>query len=337
MSVDVGACVDASSIASLLRDVLKSLDERAAKYHYRLIGSQEDSLGYLLGIEELHFQCILSICGLYNVENGRYNVRDYRVFDPCQIIFVSMCLQQNDKSAKKQRVYFLEVGKRPNPGVTGPMKQYYLNKTSPNKSEHHHMLDIAPPDIRLTREEKKTIEEIKAKSSSMLGTLSRKVKLSRSARPKETSVPYTRLNEQRERKQLGETSLNRCFESITKFVSLPNGSIDLDRSSLMVELIEHIAHRLKVAEEAKPAQVTPTSNRTQYLEAIRSTAIAGDANVTGVAAVTPPQAITIDGTIPDIEQAISIDSIKKDEKQLQHVLKELVTYMSREEGKTSYV
>ena len=141
MSVEVTQSIDASSILNMLRDVLKSINDRVSTYHYRLIGSEEDSLGHLLGIEDLHFQCILSICGLYNIENGRYHIRDYRLFDPCQIIFVSMCLQQSNKSAKKQRVYFVQVGKRPNPGVTGPMKHYYLNKMSPDKSQHHHTFD----------------------------------------------------------------------------------------------------------------------------------------------------------------------------------------------------
>ena len=107
--------VDATSaneIVSLLRSVLESVHDRSKLYHYKLVGGTKECLSILLGIDELHFECILSICGLWNIESKRYTIKDYRLFDKCQIVFTSMCCKQGD-AVLKQKVHFVkEKGER---------------------------------------------------------------------------------------------------------------------------------------------------------------------------------------------------------------------------------
>ena len=176
--------VGANDCASMLRSVLCSVSQQSKLYHYRLIGSTKDSLSVLLDIDELHLECILSLCGLWNIETKRYTIKDYRVFDSCQLIFTSMCCRQGS-NVLKQKVHFARVGEKENDGITGPMKQYKLNKTSSNKKEHYHELVVLPPDIRLNRDERSIIDELKSKSSSIVGSLSRDVKYRRNAKPRD--------------------------------------------------------------------------------------------------------------------------------------------------------
>ena len=215
-------------ILSTLKRVLLSIHSRSTTYHYKLVGDDEECLSTLLGIEDVHFLCILSLCGLYDINNRQHNIFDMRIFDPCETIVVSLRLFGGNV-VRKQRVYFVKIGTRDNPGMTGPLKQYHLRKPTTESKSHHHVLNVQPPKIRLNRDELNLVDNIKASSSSMIGTLSRSVVLRRSAKEKEFVgavgvAKNTRRMEQLKRKETADAALAKAHNSLNKFLSLPKST-----------------------------------------------------------------------------------------------------------------
>ena len=79
-----------SIVAPLLKSVLTSLNERVPSHHCKLVGDCRGSLSKLSDVDDVHFQCVLTLAGLCDVGKGECRVNDnWRIFDPCEIIPVN--------------------------------------------------------------------------------------------------------------------------------------------------------------------------------------------------------------------------------------------------------
>lgn len=69
-------------ILDTFKTLLQSIHYRSITYHYKLIGDSQECLSTLLGIDDVHFHCILSLCGLYDIKKQQHNIFDMQIFDP---------------------------------------------------------------------------------------------------------------------------------------------------------------------------------------------------------------------------------------------------------------
>ena len=152
----------------LLHNLLRSLHNRAPRYHYKLTGDEPECLSRLLELDEAGVHHLLYKCGLLSDETPRkYKKRgvvdQHDMFAPCMILnFMKSKYSQEKDKLIRTKDFYLCIGKENNELIL-PSNQYGLT-TIPDdetKKKKIHVLLILPPTIRLNRDEKETAEKLK--------------------------------------------------------------------------------------------------------------------------------------------------------------------------------
>ena len=111
--------VNGSKILSLLTTLVASLDSRLEKYYYKLVGDGKESLSTLLGVDNVHFQCVLSLAGLHNVSKKECRIGDnWRYLDPCEIVPCNFKVNDGLKP-RRTKEHFVAIGRGSGGGFVG--------------------------------------------------------------------------------------------------------------------------------------------------------------------------------------------------------------------------
>ena len=349
---------DTVNVGIILQQVLTSLRERADTYYWRLVGSTPECLCCLLDVDDLTMQCILELCGLYDAEKSQFKIdNNCKMFAPCQIIPFRLKLREESKeTVTRKNCYFLGIhGKdfKTDYCLKKPGNQYTIKDKAHALTTPPSSITIKPTDKmhkpRLNKKEKELIEELKEVASLRLLQLSRQKQFPRNASKKKEAPSVTRrqvnILEQEER----EKALTQARKSLQSFVTM-NGGINIERCKWVVELLDTVASKLSYSMKVK--SIFPVLGETPASpDVTTSTAAAATPDDTNATAITPnnnPTPNESPGTPPSVTPSpnddanapapvlLFDDKIKNNDPKLARLLREIVSYLSKERKENCY-
>jgi hypothetical protein len=317
-------------------------------------------------------QCILELCGLYDAEKSQFKIdNNWRIFAPCQIIPFTLKLREDNKeTVKRKNCFFLSVGAKDS------NTDYCLKKPGNQYSikDKVHALTTPPSSIamkatdkmhkpRLNKKEKELIKELKEIASLRLLQLSRQKQFPRNASKTKEVPSVTRrqknILEQEERTK----ALSQAGNALRSFVTM-SGGINIERCKWVVALLDMVGSKLSYAMnvEAVFPVLGETPASPDVTTSTTATATPGDAKATAktrtngsthnespaipdtsiATAATPNSIATVTPVTPspnDDDKATVVlfdDSIKNDDLKLARLLREIVSYLSKERKENCY-
>ena len=150
----------------LLHVLVQWIHNLAPKYHYKLTGDKPECLSRLIELDDAGMHHLLYKCGLLLDETSkkykRSGVDQHDMFAPLMLVnFVKIFYCHDQAKNMQTKEYCLTVGKDNNK-LCLPSNQYGL-RPSPDveNKKKIHVLEILPPTIRLSRDEKAMAEKLK--------------------------------------------------------------------------------------------------------------------------------------------------------------------------------
>jgi hypothetical protein len=147
--------------------LVKSIHSRSSRYHYKLTGDEPECLSCLIDLDEAGTHHLLHQLGLLDEKTKKYKmsgvVDQHDMYAPCTILnFARSTYSIEKKKNVKNKEFYLTVGKINNE-IRLPSNQYGLvmSPDDENKKKKIHVLEILPPTIRLSKDEKEMAEKLK--------------------------------------------------------------------------------------------------------------------------------------------------------------------------------